>query len=87
MNIDAAPLANVATALAWARQQGLDRLDAQLLLSHGLQQGRAWLVAHEDAALAPAIGRAYIEHCRRRAAGEPLAYIVGEREFTACGCG
>ena len=81
MSDNAAPLADVARALAWARQQGLDRLDAQLLLGHGLQQGRAWLVAHDDAALAPAISGAYIEHCRRRAAGEPLAYIVGEREF------
>ena len=81
MSIDAAPLADVATALAWARQQGLDRLDAQLLLGHGLQHGRAWLIAHDDAALPPAIGQAYIDHCRRRAAGEPLAYITGEREF------
>ena len=74
-------LPDVAAALAWARQQGLDRLDAQLLLGHGLLQSRTWLIAHDDAALSPAISLAYIDNCRRRAAGEPLAYIVGEKEF------
>jgi len=74
-------LPDVAAALAWARQQGLDRLDAQLLLCHALQQPRTWLIAHADAMLAPAIGQAYIDHCQRRATGEPLAYILGEQEF------
>ena len=81
MSEDAAALADVATALAWARREGLDRLDAQLLLGHLLQRGRAWLIAHDDAALAPALAAAYRDACQRRAAGEPLAYIVGEREF------
>ena len=81
MSDDAAALADVAKALAWACQQGLDRLDAQLLLGHLLQQGRPWLIAHDDAALAPALAAAYRDACQRRAAGEPLAYIVGEREF------
>ena len=74
-------MADVATALAWARQQGLDRLDAQLLLGHLLQRGRPWLIAHDDAALAPALAQAFCGLCRRRADGEPLAYLVGEREF------
>ena len=81
MSDAAAALATVAAALAWARQQGLDRLDAQLLLGHLLQQGRTWLIAHDDAALPPAAALAYRSACQRRAAGEPLAYIVGEREF------
>ena len=81
MSDDVAPLADVATALTWARQQGLDRLDAQLLLGHLLRQGRPWLIAHDDAALAPETAQAYRAACRRRATGEPLAYIVGEREF------
>ena len=78
---DVADLADVAAALAWARAQGLDSLDAQWLLGHGLGQGRAWLIAHADAALTPAQAQAYRSACLRRADGEPLAYIVGEREF------
>ena len=38
-------------ALAAARAQGLDRLDAQLLLGHVLGHGRTWLLAHDDEAL------------------------------------
>jgi release factor glutamine methyltransferase len=43
--------------------------------------GRAWLIAHDRDVLQPAqIGA--IEHLfRRREAGEPVAYIVGEKEF------
>ena len=78
---DVAGLADVAAALAWARAQGLDSLDAKWLLGHGLGQGRAWLIAHADAALTPAQAQAYRSACLRRADGEPLAYIVGEREF------
>ena len=43
-----APACSVATALARARAMGVDRLDAQLLLGHLLQQPRAWLLAHDD---------------------------------------
>jgi release factor glutamine methyltransferase len=38
-------------ALQLAREQGVARLDAQLLLSHVLQQERSWLLAHDDVAL------------------------------------
>jgi release factor glutamine methyltransferase len=72
---------NVAAALAMARALGLDRLDAQLLLSHTLQQPRSWLIAHDDAALTPAQQQAFADACRRRADGEPIAYLLGEREF------
>ena len=71
----------VARALAWAQTQGLDRLDAQLLLGHLLQQGRGWLIAHDDHPLPADTALAFAEGCRRRAAGEPLAYVLGEREF------
>jgi release factor glutamine methyltransferase len=71
----------VGTALAQARALGLDRLDAQLLLSHTLQQPRAWLIAHDDATLTPAQQQAFAVAGRRRADGEPMAYLLGEREF------
>lgn len=71
----------VATALAEARALGLDRLDAQMLLGHLLRQPRSWLIAHDDALLPAAAALAFAAGCQRRAAGEPLAYLLGEREF------
>ena len=71
----------VAQALAAARTLGLNRLDAHLLLAHRLQRDRAWLIAHDEAPLTAADAQAYAADCQRRAAGEPLAYLLGEREF------
>ncbi len=73
--------ASVGAALAQARALGLERLDAQLLLAQALQRPRAWLLAHDDAALSPPQQAAFDAACRRRADGEPLAYLLGEREF------
>ena len=54
------------------------RLDAELLMAHVLGVNRTWLAAHADeTAEAPAF-QALIE---RRAAGEPLAYILGYKDF------
>jgi release factor glutamine methyltransferase len=71
----------VRDALDAARRAGLARLDAQRLLSHRLGRPREWLIAHDDEALPPAAATAFEADLRRRAAGEPLAYLVGEREF------
>lgn len=63
---------------------GLERLDAQLLLLHTLgrpQNDRAWLLAHDSDALDSATEMRYIDITRRRAAGTPLAYLTGQREF------
>jgi len=63
---------------------GLERLDAQLLLLHALgrpQNDRAWLVAHDNDTLASDAEMRYINLTRRRAAGTPLAYLTGRREF------
>lgn len=72
---------NVAQALADARALGVPRLDAQLLLARTLQRPRAWLIAHDDAPLSAAQQQGFEAGCGRRAAGEPLAYVLGEREF------
>jgi release factor glutamine methyltransferase len=71
----------IAQALTLARATGLDRLDAQLLLGHVLGRPRTWLIAHDEDPLGEAEAAAYGNLCRRRADGEPLAYLVGEREF------
>lgn len=71
-------------ALATARALGLERLDAQLLLLHALGKpadARAWLLAHDTDVLAEDTARQFQALSLRRAAGEPLAYIVGSKEF------
>jgi release factor glutamine methyltransferase len=68
-------------ALEHARSLGLDRLDAQLLLAHHLQRTRAWLLAHDEAALSTRQQADFAAARLRRADGEPLAYLLGEREF------
>jgi release factor glutamine methyltransferase len=72
---------NVEQALAQARALGIDRLDAQLLLARRLGRDRAWLLAHGDAALSADDQAALAAWFARRAAGEPLAYLLGAREF------
>ena len=72
---------NVRDALLEARRMGLERLDAQLLLAHAMGQTRTWLLAHEDAAMNDGQDACFQELATRRAAGEPFAYLVGEREF------
>ncbi len=71
-------------ALQAARTLGLDRLDAQLLLLHALgrpDNDRAWLLAHDDDLLPAPTADAFRCLSLRRAAGEPLAYIVGHKDF------
>lgn len=77
----AAPRTTVADALRRARSAGVARLDAQLLLAHTLERSRAWLIAHDDAMMSAAQQDAYDTLCRRCVQGEPLAYLIGEREF------
>jgi release factor glutamine methyltransferase len=74
----------LADALAAAAARGIERLDAQLLLLHVLGRphtDRAWLLAHDTDTLANAAQAAFLELCERRASVEPLAYIVGHKEF------
>jgi release factor glutamine methyltransferase len=74
-------MSTIAEALAGAAALGLARLDAQQLLAHLLGRTRTWLLTHDDAPLSAGQFTRYRELCSRRAAGEPFAYLVGEREF------
>ena len=73
-----------AQALGAAQSFGLARIDAQLLLLHALGKShgdRAWLLAHDTDVLDDDILRQFDALARRRAAGEPLAYLVGYKAF------
>jgi release factor glutamine methyltransferase len=71
----------IAGLLVQAREMGVDRLDAQLLLEHVLQRPRSWLLAHDDALLTEPQYAALQQLMQRRADDEPLAYLTGEKEF------
>ena len=76
--------ATVAQALAASIALGVDRLDAQLLLLHALGRAphdRAWLLAHDTDAMPDAAWSALAAQLLRRRAGEPVAYLLGEKEF------
>jgi len=57
------------------------RLDAELLLAHVLQRPRSHLHAHGEEVLEAGSAERYRALLARRAAGEPIAYLTGIREF------
>jgi release factor glutamine methyltransferase len=57
------------------------RLDAELLLGAILGIDRTGLIAHGDAPVGDGSARQYEAWIARRAAGEPVAYLRGLREF------
>jgi release factor glutamine methyltransferase len=73
----------LAQAAIQLRNEGVEspRLDAELLLGHVLGVSRAALLARPDRRLTPKQLTRYRELVSRRAVREPLAYIVGHREF------
>ncbi|MDP3141972.1 MAG: peptide chain release factor N(5)-glutamine methyltransferase [Methylotenera sp.] len=57
------------------------KLEAQLLLQHVLKVNRAWLIAHENDVLQPNNHAVFEALLSCRLSGEPMAYILGCREF------
>lgn len=70
-----------AGVLRRAAALGVGRLDAQLIVAALLDRPRSWVLAHDDVALNPAIAEAAEALLNRRLAGEPLAYLLGHKEF------
>lgn len=57
------------------------RYESQLLLQHILDVNRAWLIAHENDDLQADEQSRFADLVLRRCNGEPIAYILGQREF------
>jgi release factor glutamine methyltransferase len=78
-------LSTIAAALAWARlargEAGTPSLDAQVLLAHHLRLPRTHVLAHPDWPLEAQAAQAFAQDVARLIAGEPLAYLLGVREF------
>lgn len=56
-------------------------LEAQLLLQSVLSVDHAWLIAHAHDAVSDQHKTEFLKLIERRSKGEPVAYILGEREF------
>lgn len=73
-------MTTIAAALATARQH-IPVAEARLLLGHLLNRSHAWLEAHRDDPLDEALAAEMSALATRRAGGEPIAYLLGRREF------
>ncbi len=82
-----APGATVGAALNSATQRLKEAaietafLDAQVILAHLLGVDRPWLFAHAEAELTPSQADEFTEQIARRMHHEPVAYLVGHKEF------
>lgn len=72
------PGASVAEAL---RSAPLDALENRILTGHALQLTRIQLITQSERILSDQEAARLNALLRRRLQGEPIAYIVGEREF------
>lgn len=74
---------HLAAAVHLLRASGSEsaRLDAELLLTHALGVERTSVLAHPEGAVGPEAAARLAEYLSRRAAGEPVAYIRGLKEF------
>lgn len=57
------------------------KFETQLLLQHALTVNRAWLIAHATDTIEDGLFKKFDAFLKRRLNGEPIAYILGYREF------
>lgn len=57
------------------------RIEVQMLMAAALQVQRAYLIAHADEIMPSRPAACYQGCVKRRLEGEPIAYILGEKEF------
>jgi release factor glutamine methyltransferase len=60
---------------------GLDARDARLLLAHATGFSEAAVLAHPERSLPPEAAQRFMDFAARRRDGEPVAYILGRKEF------
>jgi release factor glutamine methyltransferase len=57
------------------------KIESDLILAHVLKQPKEYVFLHSEKKLTPTQQRRYQALCARRLKGEPLAYIVGYKDF------
>ena len=60
---------------------GIDLFEARLLLGSASGLSRAAMAAHPEAHLSESAAEHFLASASRRRGGEPIAYLLGEREF------
>ncbi|VAX14678.1 Peptide chain release factor N(5)-glutamine methyltransferase [hydrothermal vent metagenome] len=70
-----------ATTILGQTEHNNARLEAELLLTSVLKKNRTWLRTWPDKILSPAQQQAFEKLILRRQNGEPIAYILGQRDF------
>ena len=80
MNIHAV-LHEATIALKASNNSEEEKLEAQLLLEHVLTVNHAWLITHADDEINSETHQQFEALIQRRISGEPIAHILGEREF------
>jgi release factor glutamine methyltransferase len=76
-----APVARRLDALLRQARERIDPVDAEFLLGHVLGKPRGWLFAHRDDSASDEVAAAFEALVHRRACGEPVAYLTGQRGF------
>ena len=77
---DSVEVLSIGALMALARPL-IDTREAQMILAHVLGVSRALLIAHPERLLDAEQTRGVQSLFARRAAGEPIAYLLGTREF------
>ncbi len=72
---------NVSSWLKRAATSQISHLDAELILAHALNKERVFLHAHPDYELTESEQKLAEEYLKRRQNHEPVAYILGSKEF------
>jgi release factor glutamine methyltransferase len=73
-------VATIQTILASYRPE-IDNLDLELILAHELKKSREFVLAHPEYKISENLIRQLAEKIARRRRGEPLAHILGHKEF------
>jgi release factor glutamine methyltransferase len=78
---DSVPTSSAVSVGAFLARPTIDRREVQMLLAHTLGTTRAGIIAHPERLLQAAEAQLALTLITRRAAGEPIAYLIGTREF------
>ncbi len=75
------PILAGTTIAAVMQRAPVAQLEARMLIGHVTQLTRVQLITHSERALSAAEAEQLSSLFQRRVAGEPMAYLLGEREF------
>lgn len=78
---DHAPIRGGARLAEALRQTGLPPLETRVLVAHALQLSRVQLITQSERVLSDSEAQRLMALFQRRLQGEPIAYILGVREF------